>query len=42
MSSAMALRTGHRLLAKLGKRFIFHSKGGRKPLESLEQERDLI
>lgn len=37
----MALRTGHTVLAKLGKKSVLHSKGGRKPWESLEQERDL-
>lgn len=37
----MALRMGHRVLAKLGKKFILHSKDGRKPRGSLEQERDL-
>lgn len=41
LSSAVALRTGHRVLAKLGEKFVLHSKGGRKPRESLEQERDL-
>lgn len=41
-SSAVAQRPCHRVLAKLGRELVFHCKSGRKPLESLEQERDLI
>lgn len=40
--SAVVQRPGHRGLAKLGGAFASHSKSGRKPLESLEQERDLL